>query len=995
MWTSPGTCTLFDVANYSNYANMIYDPSLQIARDAVDVSTAVSTPFAMTSSGSLYVAEGIVALANESTVLIHAVVKMDYTPGVANVLSHFEVFLLLNGVVVQTKSVRYLISNFDQKILSFSIIRHMETRPTINLTIISKHPATIVTWKTAVLTYNFSTDCLFNVDLSVCLICNRKLNLKLYKGQCFANQPGQSTLNNINADFSQITGPCSSGTVVCKSAYSQNTSIKCFKGNYLDAYTNCPKCDVSCAECEITINNCTACANNSYVYLKNAGNVQSSCKVCAYNCANCDANTEKCTACDTGYTLLSNKKCAPICNSVETLNSDLLCVTCPSTCANCPTDSVCDACAVGYHLNGTTCSIDPTPVIISGRYDAANRSLVYYFDALMTASIMRSSNARVTVDVSGVYANIDDCFKDAVPSKWCSVNVSFNGLPYMTHANINLLIQSRVNLQGDRVLITQSVKLNNTISFVNESASSGDMNKDGYARYGQATSIVVQSVIGISNVWFSTSAISLLKLNQYIEMIVYLNIKMPSNLQAFLSYFSNDIFGLMVNPFESKSEPGCQIYEKFSENSMNCLALQNIGGFIIIAAIVVVIIVLIHYIQKCSFSRSDTITKYKNFFICGLLDAVYFDLSIGTMSNLAMKTTSTAYGSVNFGISLVVCCVILPIQTAFVAYYSWNKILKPKVLSNLPKLNLTTTLKAKPKAVNHHTASQTELVALSSIPISRYQKLKAYLLNSNLIYYIEEFNTNNKFGKLYLAVYQVKTYIGTALLVMTYNRQLVQIFTVAAVQISFTVLAMSSSPFKNKPENIRENITNVLLSMCMICMAAFAENSTLSEKIKFDLFGNAMIALISAIFFLNIITVLKDVIIKVISIVKIIKNCRWITQKNLTSINEKKTVTVLKVTTIEKSTTVTRSSIGLPRRSSVIKSNAKTHMKKIIQESSFSEVPIRNIGTITSRTLNNLTEHERGSRHLLRRPNHLHSSVVKRTTQLRKTLNRITTTVIN
>jgi hypothetical protein len=57
----------------------------------------------------------------------------------------------------------------------------------------------------------------------------------------------------------------------------------------------------------------------------------------------------------------------------------------------------------------------------------------------------------------------------------------------------------------------------------------------------------------------------------------------------------------------------------------------------------------------------------------------------------------------------------------------------------------------------------------------------------------------------------------------------------------------------------------------MICMAAFADNLDVDEDFKHDIIGNAMIAMISVIFLVNIALMIHDIVLKIIRLVKSIR----------------------------------------------------------------------------------------------------------------------------
>ena len=873
VWSSSG-CLSFTIANFP-VATMLYDSSLQVAMNAVDVNTSVPIPFSSQLVGSLYIAEGTVSIANESSVLINAVVIMDFNPLVDNILSHFEVIFYVDGSPVQTKSVPYSVTNFADKKLTFQIVMHLVTSPLLNLQIVSRYPIQVLQWKTSVVQYDPAAACHFQLDASTCLICSRYLQLYSKKGVCTNLPAGKVGTNYSLTNFDQQLGNCPTGTKVCTRT-TADYALECYSDYYLNN-SNCYMCSLACKSCWGKSTNCTSCSSPNVLVTSDQVTNTSACGSCPSNCLTCQDFSLTCSSCSSGFFVHSSGVCAPVCQQSYSLNTNLLCTRCPSECSNCPADDYCSACNVGYVLVDSKCQAFSIELKISGIYDRDSKKIRYEWSPSINLGELAKMDAiSLDYDSSLLSINISECFQTyQLKTGICELQVYFPRQSKVQNGQVKLQISKRYVFAGGISLKVQTIPLSNTINYSDE--SNDPIGSEGTSSYARATSIVLTSFVGLSTVTLSSGASSLLKLTQYIELLVYLNIPLPVNLKAFLVYFSQDIFGLLFNPLDDYSEPGCESLQKFRENNQDCLMLQNDFPEFMLIFIVLVIKFAVQAFRDKFVLMKKANQYLGGFFFCMLLDSVYFDMATAAIINLAMQTTKTHYGRFNYTLSWVVVGLFLPLQTAFIGYYCaiWKDQKQVNVLLDdrpvLVRLG-SKILSGRDNQTGADSPPKQEKDGSSVKPVSGFKSwvatINKKITELQLGYYTEEFKHQAWACKQFVLSQQVRAYLSIICLVAFHDQPILQTTLVTTLQVVNTVYCATFQPFKQRIENIRENLTNVLLSVCMASMLAFSNLKQTPNDPQYTVLGYLLIVLISVIFAINIGFVIKNLYLAIRKLVK-------------------------------------------------------------------------------------------------------------------------------
>jgi hypothetical protein len=73
-------------------------------------------------------------------------------------------------------------------------------------------------------------------------------------------------------------------------------------------------------------------------------------------------------------------------------------------------------------------------------------------------------------------------------------------------------------------------------------------------------------------------ALTLIKLIQMIDFLLFINVELPVNTQAFLSLFDQNVMKMFPNPFEiNEARIKCIPHRIFSKEDMSCSMLNNMG----------------------------------------------------------------------------------------------------------------------------------------------------------------------------------------------------------------------------------------------------------------------------------------------------------------------------------------------------------------------------------------------------------------------------------
>lgn len=327
---------------------------------------------------------------------------------------------------------------------------------------------------------------------------------------------------------------------------------------------------------------------------------------------------------------------------------------------------------------------------------------------------------------------------------------------------------------------------------------------------GSVASVAVRTSMGISLISMSGSFSQLMKLTQYVELLVYFNVELPENLATFLQYFTEDVLGELLNPVSKIGMPGCKSPQKFRDNGTDCLILQNSGELIIILFILLTIKMMFASLAQRYPIFKKLSEKLGLGFFCMVFDSVAFELSRDSVLNIYMRTTATPYALVNLALSTAMLLVLVVMNVWLFR--------KGKNREKLPFVH-------------------------------------------------DGFDFEKFTGRYNIPIQQVVSLACILIIVLGYSKPFFHILSIGSLNLSVWVVYTSSKPQLTRFEYGKSLITNLVISCCMLGMTSFTKEARLG-KVSRTLVGLFMIIGLSAVFGLTILSNLLQAIKSAISFYK-------------------------------------------------------------------------------------------------------------------------------
>ena len=345
---------------------------------------------------------------------------------------------------------------------------------------------------------------------------------------------------------------------------------------------------------------------------------------------------------------------------------------------------------------------------------------------------------------------------------------------------------------------------------------------------GSVASVAVRASMGISLMSMSGSFSQLMKLTQYVELLVYFNVELPENLATFLQYFTEDVLGKLMNPVSDIGMPGCRSPKKFTENGTDCLILQNSGEiFIIFLFIVLTKLMIASLSPRFPFVKKLS-EKFNLGLFCMIFDSVAFELMRDSVLNIYMQTFGSIYALINFALSSTVLFAILVMNV-----WLFRKGTKREKIPHI-----------------HDGYDFEKFTGRYNIPIQQVISLACILII--ILGYSHPFFHILSIGSLNLSVWAVHTLIRPQVTRFEYGKAL---------------------------------LTNLVISGCMLGMISFSKEARLNTASR-SLVGLFMIIGLSAVFGLTILSNLLQAVKGAISFYKSTHK----TTGTLTSVKTRKVV---------------------------------------------------------------------------------------------------------
>lgn len=861
-------CVLFSLATHPG---KLYLPTIQ---STMPLTKEVTTPFplVLNTTSSLYTFSTTLTLtAFESSFAVHVSLHLVSTPAVSNLYSHLDFFFLLDGVIVQTRAVPYTVTNFALKTLEFDIISHHVEPGVHRLEVQGMYPAEITDWREGVQPYTYDDDCWFWVTSSQCLICNGYKSLFSNFGICLPySSDGLTAVKGVTYDYASVYMSCKPNVKHC---YISKV-LECYPGYFIDnTGKNCITCNPSCPTCNGTEYNCTSCLAGSSLAKNTTGVDLAYCQPCPIYCLQCQDWTRHCTLCAPSYSFDSRQGCCPA-GLVSTLLGDQ-CVHCDILrCDKCDADNHCAKCVDGFDLlaGGTMCGVgDRRVVTVTGMYNPRELTVDYFFSESVDLTKLEG---RTSLEYERDYFEVEwTCTTapvaiDGQQGRSCRNKINFIDLVQVVSQQIYLNVTSDIFDIPGVYIPKQRVKLGRKVDWYN--------NKDltsGIKIYSRTASIATTTTVGLSSLTSANIFVSILRLTQHIEMIGFINVLSPFSLAAFLQFFSQDVIGMMFNPFSGLGvKDRCTAPTAFAVRSIECLYLESSGETLLIFVVVVGAKCLIQFLStKIGFFK-----KINNYYtlcaVMAILDTLYFNVCIGAMINVRIGTgDSGSLGLLNLIISIF-CLISLVLVTAFGYYYcAKSPYLKEELDIKMASINylrgnIEGIAPRSKKAIILNPQQTIDQGAdnknFKSEPNKKGLKgLSTWFLSLDLMYFYQHMPSVHWTGRMAVPFEQTVIFLCSLFLVSLHDYPFYQLLSCTIVVLAELIVVMVKPKYIISKDNARLNTVNILLIITMAFMTTLTAQAdgTVTPKGQYSIVGIGGIICLSILLFFSLITTLMEV----------------------------------------------------------------------------------------------------------------------------------------
>lgn len=681
-------------------------------------------------------------------------------------------------------------------------------------------------------------------------------------------------------------------------------------------------CTLGCAACTGTPANCQTCAAG---YFESPSSPAGGAKVCiavcppgyygdtaTAKCIACDQRCQTCTGalpnncltCSTGY-LTTTKTINPSC---EANAPGTCCVKCSiENCKECSEDNTCSTCADTYQLENNVCTAPFTSldkVSITARFDSVALTYILTFSEQIDMSKLKNIS---TLQFDKNLFDIQfSCFDSATRSSTCSSKIVFVEKANVVKQNIRLVLAKPVLINSGLYIEAQTVSLSVPITYYLESAQTVEVLRSSSKTASTVATVSASPMLVMNGNSFS----GFIRLTQTIEFLIYLNIVFPANYRTFVHYFSEGIFDVAYNPFDSfgdNPDRESKLGWSFIQNDIQERYLMNAGQFVLIIAgclIVKLAAMLALYLSRNStgfvkrmFSKVNNFLNLNLAF--NLFESAFVDFVIASLVNIRYGSFSSTYDGLNYGLGILTGLLLL-LEMAIVFHFShvMYRVKSAPTVSqfNDPILdsNPSSPMKGMVKVRLHKPANlrapsvkiqniyatrqNGSELGLQSIgnpskapsgsqantnpsnPTTFKEKMIQFYTWANLEDLLNPEDADSFTGRYKTVIGQVKAYLTAVVLVFLFEHPFPQVVLTLALQFIPTVFLFIRRPHKSWKENFKTYFTEVLLTLLMIGCTLMLDQTELlqSPDERYHYMGNSMIGVTAAIFIYAVVSNIYD-----------------------------------------------------------------------------------------------------------------------------------------
>ena len=382
----------------------------------------------------------------------------------------------------------------------------------------------------------------------------------------------------------------------------------------------------------------------------------------------------------------------------------------------------------------------------------------------------------------------------------------------------------------------------------------------------------VKAVMASTTIISARSAFALFRVFQMIELLLFVNVKHPSNLSLFLDLFSETIFDDIPNPFKFITSETCFIKKgKLADQELSCYIFKNLGSFMTMVISYTLLYLLALIISKLVpkknlVGRLGSWAKEKMDlpFWVGLFQAIQLDVFVNFFIVLTrVSHHDDVITSVNFAFTILVSMYWLGFS-GFMIYkthsvYSNMQLVKEfeeeqeKKKENMKKNRLKEVFRRMKKnqrgsqnRENHRVQNEEESKEKIRVEEARY-----YLKGNQDI--IVETKPDSVYQRHYHAMVFLKDFLIAFSVVILHDQPILQTSLLSFSFGSFLILDCLYLPFVNKKSNFMEISRGAIYGLCCFMFLILSRvQDTMSKKSQFHYIGYPLIALVSVLILVNV-----------------------------------------------------------------------------------------------------------------------------------------------
>jgi len=512
----------------------------------------------------------------------------------------------------------------------------------------------------------------------------------------------------------------------------------------------------------------------------------------------------------------------------------------------------------GFDLlaGGTMCGVgDRRIVTVTGMYNPRELTVDYFFSESVDLTKLEG---RTSLEYERDYFEVEwTCTTapvaiDGQQGRSCRNKLKFSNRKQVQNQDIILNIHEHIILQ-DKFISNKSIKLLEKVNWYDNSEISKSV-----SQYAMVTSIAVKTTISFSAFTISNVFISFLRLTQYIESFVFINVFIPQNLAEFLVYFAEDIVGMVSNPFSGISMPSCTTPSSFASKSLECFYLLSSGETILISTILILLKTFLNYYKNNRDFLKQLNLHFSLSWTLAMLDGLYFNVCIGVFLNLRAGVAGYGFlGYLNYFLSIII--VLILIGSTCVAYIycikrhhvTGNNDPNPDPEQNCPSQTQREDQTILTDRQNRKSTLMQECNDVASRQSPSSTGLVSRLFNSligmEINYMYLHGPSEHWTGRLSVPIEQTSIFITCLCLVAFHDVPIWQILGCLAVQLAELICIIFRPMFRTKRDNSKRYLIKVLLIICLIFMLTLLQgaNDLISARGRYLVTGMVCIICMS------------------------------------------------------------------------------------------------------------------------------------------------------